>query len=36
MSKFVVRPPASPQPVDPAAWHDELAGLAAAVADLQT
>jgi probable F420-dependent oxidoreductase len=34
MSKFVLRPP--PCPNDPAAWHDELAGLADAVADLQT
>jgi hypothetical protein len=31
MSKFVVRPMFTP-----AAWSDELAGLAAAVADLQT
>lgn len=35
MSKFVLRPPASAAS-SPAAWHDELAGLADAVADLQT
>lgn len=36
MSKFVLRPPSSGQPGDAAAWRDELAGLADAVADLQT
>jgi hypothetical protein len=36
MSKFVLRPQASGRPNDPTAWHDELAGLAEAVADLQT
>ena len=36
MSKFVLRPPAATRPVDPAAWRDELTGLADAVADLQT
>jgi probable F420-dependent oxidoreductase len=36
MSKFVIRPPASTEPVGPAAWRAELAGLAEAVADLQT
>ena len=36
MSKFVLRPPSSGQSGDPAAWRDELAGLADAVADLQT
>jgi probable F420-dependent oxidoreductase len=36
MSKFVLRPPTSGRPTDPAAWQDELAGLADAVADLQT
>jgi hypothetical protein len=36
MSKFVIRPPASTRPVDQAAWRDEPAGLADAVADLQT
>jgi probable F420-dependent oxidoreductase len=36
MSKFVLRPPSSAQQADPASWRDELAGLAAAVADLQT
>jgi len=36
MSKFVLRPPAPGRPNDTAAWHDELAGLADAVADLQT
>ena len=36
MSKFVLRPPPLGRPNDPAAWHDELAGLADAVTDLQT
>ncbi|HEY0812256.1 MAG TPA: LLM class flavin-dependent oxidoreductase [Pseudonocardia sp.] len=36
MSKFVLRPPAPVRPDDPTAWQDELAGLAAAVTDLQT
>jgi len=36
MSKFVLRPPPLGPPNDPAAWHDELAGLADAVAGLQT
>ena len=36
MSKFVLRPPPSARLNDPAAWQDELAGLADAVADLQT
>jgi probable F420-dependent oxidoreductase len=36
MSKFVLRPPSSGRPNDPTAWQDELAGLADAVADLQT
>ena len=36
MSKFVLRPPPLGRPDDPATWHDELAGLADAVADLQT
>ena len=36
MSKFVLRPPPLGPPNDPAAWHDELAGLADAVASLQT
>ena len=36
MSKFVLRPPSSGQSGDTAAWRDELAGLADAVADLQT
>ena len=35
MSKFVLRPTPG-RPNDPAAWHDELAGLADAVADLQS
>ncbi len=36
MSKFVLRPPAPIPPDDLAGWRDELSGLAAAVADLQT
>lgn len=36
MSKFVLRPPTPADPADPAGWRDELAGLAAAVTDLQT
>lgn len=36
MSKFVLRPPVAGHPSGPADWHDELAGLADAVADLQT
>jgi probable F420-dependent oxidoreductase len=36
MSKFVLRPPVSGSTADSAAWQDELAGLADAVADLQT
>ncbi|MBA3906996.1 MAG: LLM class flavin-dependent oxidoreductase [Pseudonocardiales bacterium] len=36
MSKFVLRPPSSGHSDDAQAWQDELAGLADAVADLQT
>jgi len=32
----VIRPPATTRPVDQATWRHELAGLADAVADLQT
>lgn len=36
MSKFVLRPPAPADPDALAGWREELAGLAAAVGDLQT